>query len=544
MTYVSFQISRLIRCLLLIIAIDGVLMPPSFGDAPAVTSLIPAGAQVGQTVKVHIHGKPGTAPVQVWSDRPEVTVTPGEKPEEFSVAVSAEAKPGLAWLRWHNAEGASEPRPFWIGSIAELAEVEPNNAADKATPIDSTPVIVNAALSKAGEVDLFRVNLEAGQTLVASLEANRSLPSPMDGVLQILGPTGFVVQQNDDDHGNDSLIAWTAKSSGPHYVRVFAFPAQTDASIRLAGGENYIYRLAVTTGPFVEHLEPLLEPQGSVRLHGWNIPESQAVTNLPSPVVLPAGMPTSLRLDTLPRLDGMLLLDQEPDDATKERVVPVPSVVSGRFDGSGDRDSFRFEGKAKQSIHLEAYAELIGSLADVVLVLKGPDGKVLKEADDADKGNSDPAFDQILPADGVYTAEVFERFSHGSPRCFYLLNITPTQPEVELRITANRYTIAAGKTLEIPITITRRNGMTERIAFAPEMLPPGITAEAIESPGEGDASKSVKLKLTAAADAAPASVPLKLIATFVGSMRTPEPVRAPIEGLKDTTASLWLNVTK
>ena len=40
-------------------------------------------------------------------------------------------------------------------------------------------------------------------------------------------------------------------------VRLFAFPSVPDASVRLAGGERFIYRLTLTTVGFAEHAWPL-----------------------------------------------------------------------------------------------------------------------------------------------------------------------------------------------------------------------------------------------------------------------------------------------
>ena len=103
-----------------------------------------------------------------------------------------------------------------------------------ASPSASTTV--NGRLAKAGDVDGFAVSLTRGQTLVASLEAERPLGSPMDAVLQVVSPEGLVLAQNDDDVGRDPRIVFEAPSTGTYIVRLFAFPAKPDSSIRFAGG--------------------------------------------------------------------------------------------------------------------------------------------------------------------------------------------------------------------------------------------------------------------------------------------------------------------
>src|SRR5204862_6902571 len=123
-----------------------------------------------------------------------------------------------------------------------------------------------------------------GQTLVASLEANRTLRSPMDSVLQVVSPDGIVVEQNNDYHGLDPQAAYAVPKDGLYVVRVFAFPKEPDGTIGFAGGEAYVYRLTVTTGGFADHALPLAVPRskpGKVRLVGWNIPDAARLLSVP-----------------------------------------------------------------------------------------------------------------------------------------------------------------------------------------------------------------------------------------------------------------------
>ena len=204
-------------------------------EVPAVTALFPAGVQAGQSVTVKLQGSGGTAPVQVWIDRSDLTVAATENPDEIVITTPAEARPGVAWLRWQNAEGASDLRPFLIGHMPEIVEIEPNNAAKVAQTIATFPVTINGALDKRSEIDTFSVALQAGQTLVASLDANRSLPSPIDPVLQLVDSHGFIVEQNEDAFGSDPELVWTAPSDGTWFIRLFAFPSTPDSSIEYTG---------------------------------------------------------------------------------------------------------------------------------------------------------------------------------------------------------------------------------------------------------------------------------------------------------------------
>ena len=63
-------------------------------------------------------------------------------------------------------------------------------------------------------------------------------------------------------------------SSGPvcpgvFFLRLFSFPAAPNSTINYAGGEDYAYRLSLTTGPFIDHTIP--QADGSIRGVGWNL---------------------------------------------------------------------------------------------------------------------------------------------------------------------------------------------------------------------------------------------------------------------------------
>src|SRR4029079_2714160 len=121
-----------------------------------------------------------------------------------------DAVPGLHWLRAHNAEGASGLRPLFIGTLPEVMEKEPNDEPKTAQLLNQSSV-VNGKLSRSGDVDCFAVALKKGQTLVASLEANRTLRAPMDAILQLVSADGFVLDENNDFHGLDPQLAFTAQ---------------------------------------------------------------------------------------------------------------------------------------------------------------------------------------------------------------------------------------------------------------------------------------------------------------------------------------------
>ena len=98
---------------------------------------------------------------------------------------------------------------------------------------------------------------------MADVLANQVLKSPMDAVLQIASAEGFLLAQADDSPGLDPRLVFTAPEAGDYFVRIFAFPETPNSSIRYAGGNDYLYRLTLTTGPYLHHTLPLAFKPGS-----------------------------------------------------------------------------------------------------------------------------------------------------------------------------------------------------------------------------------------------------------------------------------------
>lgn len=512
-------------------------------EVPAVTALFPSGVQAGQSVTVKLQGSVGTAPVEVWIDRPDLTVAVTEKPDEIVITTLMDARPGVAWLRWQNAEGASDLRPFLIGSGPEIVEIEPNNATKVAQAIATLPVTINGALDKRSEIDTFSVELKAGQTLVASLDAHRSLPSPIDAVLQLADSHGFIVDQNEDSFGSDPELVWTALSDGTWYIRLFAFPAAPDSSIEYTGSPNAIYRLHLTTGPAIDHLRPLVKQPGEFSAGGWNLTgDKLSLIGEPgslrlAPLASGAVAFTPFTIDQLPEPVGTAVVEET---ASASQLVTLHASITGVIDAPGDLDAYRFMGIKGHAIRFRTHTRSLGSALDPLVRFRNSTGQLVTEQDDSGE-SPDPNFDIIIPVDDEYTVEITDRFGSGSDLHFYSLVIGPEVADFELTLAGNRFTLDRTKPLEIPVTITRLVGLSVPIQFTIEGLPAGVTLEPIESKPEGDTAKAVTLKLTVAPGTAAAKGPIHIIGQTTGP-DLKHNAKGPIDGMKVTTDSLWITL--
>lgn len=521
---------------------------------PTLTALFPAGGQRGQTVEVSASGSFGHWPVRGWVDGSGVEIEAGDK-GTLKIKIAEDAAPGLRWVRLHDDEGATEPRPFLIGTLPEVAEVEPNDDPKAPQTLDSTTVVVNGKLAKSGDVDGFAVSLKAGQTLVASMEANQRLGSPMDGVLQVASPDGFVLAQNDDDHGRDPQLVFEAPGDGRYLVRAFAFPATPNSSIQFAGGSDFIYRLTLTTAGFLDHVEPLAVTQGesaSVTGSGWNIPEAAQTLTVEPGTLDEVGHALLGNTADLVRVSDPVLSEAEPNDPAHPQGISVPVAVFGRIDPARDVDVFQFSATKGKPLVIRVESSTLGHPLDPVVRVTDATGKTIAEMDDPGSGRGrgrrgaskthDPELPFTAPADGDYHVQVRDLHGRGGPRFVYLLSVAAPRPEARLTLKATQFTVAPGKPIDLPITVERLAGFDGAIEIALDGDHDGLNAPTVTSEPKGDSSKAVTLKLTAE-DAAP-SGPIRIVGKVKGVESKPLAARAPIEGFNASIESIWLTVPK
>jgi hypothetical protein len=497
---------------------------------PKLDYFFPAGAQRGTTVIVTAAGTFTPWPVKVHVDGKGLDVKPAKASGQLAITIAKDAEPGVRWIRLYNDEGASVARPFIVGLLPEITEQEPNDDPQKPQVVAQPSVVINGRLGKTDDVDTFAVKLTKGQTLVASLEAHHTLRSPMDGVMQILSADGFVLEQNDDYHGLDPQIAFTAPKDGTYLVRIFAFPSMPDATVRFAGKETYIYRLTLTTGPYVEYAYPLAVPSSApstVELIGWNLPAELRKF----PITVRAGVKTLSLFD--PRCAGVFEIRQEPHPAIARAKTPLdvtpPVTVTGKIEKRGAVDVYQFKASKGQKLALRIDSHTLGFPLDPVLTVTDPAGKTLNQAK-APKIGADPSLDFTATQDGVYRVEVRDLVNSGSFRHVYRLRIAAPTPDFTLTVAADTFTLSAAKPLEIPVTITRTAGFKDDITLRVEGAPKDVTVTT--SP------KGITLRTTSKTPSAGA---IRIVGVARGG--TTHVARATVADFAHTTESLWLNVT-
>jgi len=515
----------------------------AFAKPPTVDRLFPAGAQRGQTVAVTAEGSFDHWPIKAWSDLPGLTVTSEKDKGKLSIQIPADALPGLHWLRLYDDEGASAPRPFFVGTLPEVNET---GSKDAPQSLDAPQVVVNGRLARRGEVDAYAVNLKACETLVAAVEANHRLGSPMDAVLQIVTPRGLVLAQNDDDQGFDPFLVFKAPADGTYHVRLFAFPATPDASIAFAGGSEFVYRLTLTTGGYLGYAYPLALPRDhltQVEAHGWNIPEEAKRLDVASDEQAEAALLSHPRLANVAavRLEPHpTVTEAEPNDRDHPQGVEPPVTITGRIDPARDTDVFQFAGKKGQSLRVRVEARTLGSPLDPVLRVTDKDGKTLSEVDDSGK-QRDAELSFSPPADGTYRIQVRDLHGQGGDRYVYRLSAAAPRPDYDLSLAEDRFTLTPEKPLSVAVKVERKDGFEGVIEIRAEGLPEGVEAAPARSEPKGNTARSVTLTLTSKAAGA-ASAAIRIIGAPSDGSAPPKGARIPISGSDVPLTKAWLTV--
>jgi hypothetical protein len=505
------QLSKLVTLVLNVICCTSALAAP-----PTVKHLFPTGAQRGVPAEVTATGDFSNWPLKTWTSHSGLQVACGEDKGKLSVTVDLNARAGVHFIRLYDDEGASKPIPFVIGNLPEVVEKSSNDSPDKAEALPSSIVTINGRLEKREDVDVYAVELNEGQTLVVSLVANERLASPMDAILQILTAGGSVVAQNDDWHGLDPQLVYTAPSAGKYLVRVFAFPAQPDSRIGLSGGDDYLYRLTLTTGPFIDYTWPLSVKQHETKdvvLIGWNLAEPinrQTVTAADHPFALDgdhlAGQ-LSLAVEPHP-----CLIEAELNSPTDPQTLELPATISGKLQTSSDSDVFRFKAQRGETVVFQLDGRNLGSPLDAVLEVTDTSGKSLVRIDDSNK-RRDPELSWKVPEDGDYQVTVSDLHGRGGDRFFYRLRAALAKPDFRVKSPDHAFVATVGKPLEVALDIDRQHGFDQEVVIKAEGIPDTITAEPVISATDGDTAKKVKLKLTATA---PYSGPFRIVAATRG----------------------------
>jgi len=504
---------------------------------PEIDYLFPAGAQRGTKALVAMSGKymPGPCGLSVRgqglsADRSIVS-------DQFALTIAPDATLGPHEIRIFAAQGGSPPFPFLVGELPELIRTENEELLEP-----ELPTTINARLDLPRALHRYKLQLEAGQQIVCASMA-RAFGSPVDANMRLLDANGQLVASSFTHHSADALLVFRAPHEGQYTLQVFDF--------QLAGGPQYIYRLTLTDGPWLDYAFPtgVAENTAStISLYGWNLPgENDRLMQYPIAgtkagsfdVTLPGCVNRlSLRADDCPSLQ-----ESEPNNLQDQATeLTTPITVHGRLAVDGDVDMFCFAAKKGDRLEIDVDSASLHFPLDGVATILDETGKKLLEVDDA-KTSRDPSLQFTAPADGRFYVQLRDRSERGGEEFVYRMRMGALRPDVEARVELPSFALTSGQTANLPVKIERVDGFDGELEVTAIDLPAGVTVAPQQVPK--GAAATVQLPLSAAENLAPVSGLIQVVVRLKDSGEPREWIASIVADAKAKTGSskLWLAVS-
>lgn len=479
-------------------------------DPPSVFYIFPAGGQRGATIDVRVGGHylydkaewqmagPGIKATpdivrtqRIWFEGPLIKQPASQQKEDYpqdyagQVQIAADAPlGGRTWQTW-NAQGVTPGLRFVVGSLPEVVEQETDGQ-----PIPtkvSLPVTINGRVFPREDVDIWTFDAAAGQQVTCSVEAatlgllnDPQLPR-LEAQIEVRDPRGNVIAAEANPLRADPELRFATAEAGAYQVRVW--------DSKFSGLQHYVYRLTVTNGPWISAIYPLGGKRGTeseIEIAGQGIPGNRLKVRWPenaSGIVSHSFDVAGQALN--PILCGVddLLETLEPAASDLPKLA-TPCIANGRIERLGDTDAWTFSATKGTPLKIEVRAARLGSPLDAVLVVKDSSDKELAEADDLPGGSPDCELMFSAPADGVYVAEVRDRFaSRGGPAFAYRLRIAPPEaPDFALSFASDAIAAPIGGEQKLPVNVERRGGFNAPIKLSVSGLPPSVACAELEVP--------------------------------------------------------------
>jgi hypothetical protein len=561
---------------------------------PRLQSVFPSGGKTGSTVEVTFTGTDLEEPEGLFFSHPGLKAEPIIPPAppapkvdpkqpapkqpmpalkpvitKFKVTIALDTPLGMHDVRLVNKWGVSNPRPFVIGDLPEVNEIEPNNDVAQAQKVELN-CVVNGVINAPTDVDYFTFTGKKGQRVLLQAAAS-SIDSRAKPAVEVYDADGNRLAFNRNYNEYDALADVTLPADGSYWVRLFEFT-------HTAGNPDYYYRLTITTGPWIDAMmPPMLEPGKAtpVTIWGRNLPGGQpdptavvdgrVLEKITVSLTAPADPLAQQRLvfsghvpPVMSAQDGFeyrikgpvgmsnayllqfarapVTLETEPNDKPEAaQAINVPCEVAGRIDKRDDRDWYSFTAKKGDSYFIDLFAERLGSPGDFYFIIKPADPKanVMAEMDDNAEQlhpqqfytrSSDPQpykFD--VPQDGKYLVMVSARDAGTDfgPRNLYRLRITPAKPDFRLIVMPMSPNLPEAAVLRangeegFDVFVWRLDGFDAPITLSVEGLPAGVSG-APQQIGSAQKHATLILSTKAEAAAAVAAISVKGTAVFKG----------------------------
>gem|GEM_PF-144034 len=499
-------------------------------DLPSSSYIFPAGGQRGTTVDVRIgaHYMHASAPLRlvgqgvkasesirqidrIWFEGPMIRKPFSQRAEDYpkdhqaTFEIAEDAPLGLCFWQVWTSQGAVAGRPFVIGDLPELVEEEIDG-----TPIPTLielPVTVNGRVFPREDVDIWSFDATAGQVITCSVNAAR-IESPLDARLEVRGPDGARIVENDDHFGADPLVRFRAEVDGRYEVRIH--------DINYLGFQNYVYRLTIRAGKYIDHVFPLGAKQNSTTNFHFYGAELDGLTQ-----AIQIGGNDDLQLRYLHFDDGIRSNlfavaaghHDEINEAGAPELIELDRglILNGQIKEANEVDRWRLQAAPETPVTFELKAASLGSSLDAVVVVRDPQQDAnLLETGSTTVERVEPGGTFTIPPGGEVELTVRHVESgFGGAEYAYRISLVPNaRPEFKLLLPSDSLTLFRGESVKRPVNVKRIAGYDKAIQLSVENLPAGVTIEEGMIPAD---KSDGGLTLKAAETARIQGVPIRVV---------------------------------
>ena len=251
------------------------------------------------------------------------------------ISIASDAAPGRREIRVVTPDGVSTAFPFYVSSVDEAVEAEPNDDFTQARAV-TLPVVINGVCEKNGDRDLLKFEAKAGQRLLFKASAyalNPDTQNYFDACLFLYDADQKLVTRNLGYEDLDPLIDYQVTKAGTYYLEC--------RDLLYRGGAANVYRLEAGELGYKQSIYPLGAQSGSkfdAVIYSANQPERAWKGSLPQSE--PLGLD---QLDTpygLFKFQVSDLPDYYDNGSAEPQRVEAPCVVNGWLSKDGEADRY------------------------------------------------------------------------------------------------------------------------------------------------------------------------------------------------------------
>lgn len=394
-----------------LVATFGGTMPTIHAGDPQVGDVIPPGGRRGGIIELRVVGDRLNDAAEVYFHDHRLRATSSPIVDGNALVVSVEidpdCPPGRHLMQVRTAGGLSNLAVFSVGTLEEIAEVEPNDDPENPQAV-SFPATISG-IANTEDLDVFAFELASGSHVIVEVEGMRLGRDFFDPALTVIDPNGFMIASCDDSAlvRQDPVATFTATTSGRHLVQI--------RESAFAGSGRSRYRVHLMAGG---RPRDLIE----IAADATPLPATMAAWRPigTTPVMVDESRPLAPGWTRISASEA--IAEAEPNDSRGAATeLGDGRAVTGRIDRDGDVDWFRIIAPPGATLGASVFARRLRSPLDPVLRIVDSSGTQLARGDD-DRG-LDPVQAFTVPADGIVLLQIQDHLDRGAADAAYRLDI-------------------------------------------------------------------------------------------------------------------------